>query len=184
MLIVHHHRRHRSGCPPSSPHIPLLARHFVELFAEEMNLEPPVITAAALQHLERYDFPGNVRELKNLVERSLIRSRGATIEVEHLQFDSEPAPAAAVGDDSLEIADLTMEQALEAAELRVVRQALEKSGGNVAAAARLLETNRQRIYRALERDKVGGDPTAVARHRRPHRRLAQSVSRDDMCPFV
>jgi len=66
--------------------IPLLARHFVQLFAREMSLAPPRISDAALRALDAYDFSGNVRELKNILERALMESEGAEVGEEHLHF--------------------------------------------------------------------------------------------------
>ncbi len=64
--------------------IPLLANHFLRLFAAEMAVPHPAISPAAVESLRAYDFPGNVRELKNIVERVLIESGGETIGEEHL----------------------------------------------------------------------------------------------------
>ena len=75
--------------PPLREHrgdIALLARHFLDLFAVEMGIAEPVLSAAALAALEVYSFPGNVRELKNMIEHALIKSGGAAIELEHLYF--------------------------------------------------------------------------------------------------
>ena len=133
--------------------LPLLARHFLELFAREMNLEPPALSAAGLKALKSYDFPGNVRELKNIIERALIQSRGAEIRHEHLQFAPEvfsglePAETLTVGGDPE-----TIPLNLEEASLWVIKRALEQTNGNVAAAARLLGTSRTRIYRFLDRE--------------------------------
>ena len=57
--------------------MPLLAAHFVRLFAKEMGIPAPGVDAGFLAALSAYDFPGNVRELKNVIERSLIESGGA-----------------------------------------------------------------------------------------------------------
>ena len=66
--------------------IPLLTAHFLKMFAAEMGIEPPVLTLDALSALEAYQFPGNVRELKNIIEHALILSRGSDIQPEHLHF--------------------------------------------------------------------------------------------------
>jgi DNA-binding NtrC family response regulator len=66
--------------------IPLLVDHFLRQLSEEMGREPPGVGAEALSALEAHEFPGNVRELKNLVEYALIRSRGGLIRPEHLRF--------------------------------------------------------------------------------------------------
>jgi DNA-binding NtrC family response regulator len=66
--------------------IPLLVKYFVKCFSDEMGMPTPELTPEALAALERYDFPGNVRELRNLIERALIDSGGNTITLEHLHF--------------------------------------------------------------------------------------------------
>ena len=65
--------------------IPLLVEHFLDLFGAEMGLARPGISIEALAQLEAYSFPGNVRELKNILERALIESGGEVRPV-HLQL--------------------------------------------------------------------------------------------------
>jgi DNA-binding NtrC family response regulator len=76
--------------------IPLLVEHFLSLFATEMGIPLPALSPAALRMLEDYHFPGNVRELKNIIERAMLKSSGeATITPQHLQFiDSSDFPVA------------------------------------------------------------------------------------------
>jgi DNA-binding NtrC family response regulator len=66
--------------------VPLLVRHFLGVFSREMKLPLPRVNEAALEAILAYDFPGNVRELKNVVEGSIIRSGGGEIHPQHLQF--------------------------------------------------------------------------------------------------
>jgi len=66
--------------------IPLLAVHFLKLFASEMGIRQPVLSNEAIYELEKYHFPGNVRELKNIIEHALIKSAGSVIKPEHLHF--------------------------------------------------------------------------------------------------
>jgi DNA-binding NtrC family response regulator len=63
-----------------------LAKHFLSVFAKEMGRKPNTLTSETQALLKNYHFPGNVRELKNLIEHALIRSDGAPIEPEHLYF--------------------------------------------------------------------------------------------------
>ena len=69
--------------------IPLLAQLFLQLFAAEMGRDAPALSPEAHQSLSAYSFPGNVRELKNIIERALLESRGATVEPRHLHFTTQ-----------------------------------------------------------------------------------------------
>lgn len=71
--------------------IPLLARYFVKRFSDEMGMPAPDLSPTTLAKLERYDFPGNVRELKNVIERALIECGGGTILAEHLRVLPDPS---------------------------------------------------------------------------------------------
>ena len=133
--------------------LPLLAHHFLRLLSTEMGREAPVLGPKAIEQLSDYDFPGNVRELKNIIERAMIESRGGEIEPRHLHFLGGKS-----GSDVNASLDLPMD--LDAAEReanrRVVAQAMEKCGGNVSEAARLLGTTRNRIYRIINHEEQKG----------------------------
>ena len=77
--------------------IPLLARHFLGLFADEMGREVAEITPDTLRILEGYSFPGNVRELKNIIERAVIQSRGGPLRPEHLYLMEAPVAVPVAG---------------------------------------------------------------------------------------
>jgi DNA-binding NtrC family response regulator len=122
----------------------VLASHFLQLFAGEMGRTPPSLTPEALAVLEAYSFPGNVRELKNVIERALILSGGEAIRREHLQLlASTPRPESSRMAPSFTDLPLNLEEAEQA----LIQRALQQTGGNVAEAARLLGVNRSRIYR-------------------------------------
>ena len=70
--------------------IPLLVDHFLRLFAQEMNRPVPELTPDAIAALNRYHYRGNVRELKNLIERGMIESGQSIIDIEHLLFFDDP----------------------------------------------------------------------------------------------
>jgi DNA-binding NtrC family response regulator len=135
--------------------IPLLARHFLRLFAQEMKVPMPLIEPEALAALSACNFPGNVRELKNIIERAMIESGGEAVCVRHLRFtaappfrNGEPPAAPASTDQPANVCgDLPLN--LEAAENLLIKRALAETNGNIAEAARRLGVNRTRIYRKL-----------------------------------
>ncbi len=67
--------------------IPPLAQHFLQLAAEEMGHDTPELSPQAVAELMSYTFPGNVRELMNIIRRALIESRGTDVEPRHLHFE-------------------------------------------------------------------------------------------------
>jgi DNA-binding NtrC family response regulator len=144
--------------------IPQLAAHFVRLFAEEMGLPEAQLDPSYLKALSAHDFPGNVRELKNVIERSLIESGGRTLRPDHLLISNKPshsnldAPGTSSATPSLETEPLanSLPLNLEAAEAILIKRALAETGGNIAEAARRLGVNRSRIYRKLG-ETLGGN---------------------------
>jgi len=146
--------RYTVETPPLREHrkdIPLLAEHFLTLFATEMGLTPPAWTPEALALLEDYAFPGNVRELKNIIERTLIECGGLPIRPEHVRLQSSLSPAKPISKP--EPAPVTVDQLpfnLEAAEQELIQRAIRETNGNIAEAARLLGVNRSRIYRRFQ----------------------------------
>lgn len=136
--------------------LPMLAAHFLKVLAAEMGMAPPGLHDSALNLLQKHPFPGNVRELKNTMERALILSGGQSVKPEHLQlFDAgaaAPAPVSASTNArhlATQVPADSVPLNLEAAENTLIQRALEQTGGNVTEAARLLNVNRSRIYRRM-----------------------------------
>lgn len=73
--------------------VPVLARYFVQRFAERQRIETPVLTDAAFGELMAYPWPGNVRELQNVLERAVILTRSGQIGPELLHLSSSPSSA-------------------------------------------------------------------------------------------
>ncbi len=120
--------------------VPHLVRTFVEDFCRREHLPVPVISPEALALWMGHVFPGNVRELKNVVEGALSLAEGeVTGELAQSLLGPAPAPAAAApGGEILDLA--TLEQLS-------IRRALELTGGNKSAAAKLLGLDRRTLLR-------------------------------------
>lgn len=136
--------------------VPVLVSHFLNLFAAEMGMKPPPISSEALAVLTHYEFPGNVRELKNIIERALIDSGTATIERRHLHLFPTVSPVAASATPAKQNAKAEFVSSLplklaEAEEL-LIQRALQAADGNIADAARMLGVHRTRIYRKLAQE--------------------------------
>jgi len=125
--------------------IGVLADHFLRLFAAEMGMPTPALTSRALELLESYAFPGNIRELKNMIERALIESGGDPIEPGHLRLLGRSLRRVQNPVETRPAAPLPLN--LQAAEQVLIQRALNETAGNVVEAARLLGVNRSRIYR-------------------------------------
>jgi two-component system response regulator HydG len=147
--------------------IPILAAYFVKLFAADLKRKPPAITMQTIERLLSYDYPGNIRELKNTIERAIIYAGGGKLCPTHIVFAPQVggAPASPPVDGSKEPCKAETGEAsasaegfnLETNESRLIERALRASDGNVTAAARLLGVDRAKIYRWQNRGKPEPD---------------------------
>lgn len=137
--------------------VPLLATHYLKVFAAELGQPPPLMPRATLDALQAHDFPGNIRELKNIIERALIASGGETICPEHLQLSPPASTSRRVLSAAKQESAGALPLNLAAAEDTLIARALDETGGNIAEAARLLGVHRTRIYRKLAQDETAVD---------------------------
>jgi formate hydrogenlyase transcriptional activator len=112
--------------------IPLLIRHFVQKHAQRIGRKIESIPTQALEVLTNYDWPGNIRELQNVIERSVILSAGSELHVAMPEFNSNFVPMAPRGR-----ASSVSEAAERARILRALKEARGMVGGANGAAARL-----------------------------------------------
>lgn len=115
-----------------------LAKNFVEVFVQKLHLSDVEVNPDYYKTLEKNDWKGNIRELRNTVERSMILMNNHVLDAESLPHYSEKAPAEK---DSLSIKSLEKEH---------IQKVLEYTKGNKAEAARLLEIGIATLYRKLE----------------------------------
>jgi DNA-binding NtrC family response regulator len=128
--------------------IGLLIDHFLERFSRQYQVAAKRVSAEAMERLRRHPWPGNVRELQNAIERAFALSVADTVTVDDLPPALHASPA---GDGPAPDEVSTLEES----ERRVIAAALRKSGGNKNEAARLLGIDRQRLYRKLEKYRLG-----------------------------
>jgi DNA-binding NtrC family response regulator len=130
--------------------VELLIAHFLKRFAGELKLSSPSLSSEAHQALLAYDYPGNIRELKSIIERALIESGGRTIAEHDLHLLNERVLVRPVGTKSPPISLVqTLPLNLEQAQIELVKRALGETNGNVSKAAQLLGINRTKVYRIL-----------------------------------
>jgi two-component system nitrogen regulation response regulator NtrX len=129
--------------------IPLLVEHFAARIAEEMGTKPKTFSASAMDLLRGYPFPGNVRELRNLVERFVIMSPGPTI-------GSDPIQAVLFRAGDSIPARMRLSEAVQEFEKKQIEAALKAAHGNVTQAASDLGLERSHLYKKMK--KLGWRP--------------------------
>ena len=120
--------------------VPLLVAHFISLFNERFGKRVRECEPKAMRALIRADWPGNVRQLENVIERSMLMAEGDRIRVPDLPADLEESPRA-----DAETAELSIKKRVAALERELIVAALDRTDGNRSQAARLLEIS----YKAL-----------------------------------
>ena len=157
----------------------LLLEHFRRLYASQSGVQPFTLDAAAESRWLAYPFPGNVRELRNIVIRLTTKYGGQRLSVAELEpeLDLEtalPEPGAAGGaivDQALRTLEqggpFSLDETLKAWERGYIEAALRLTRGNVSQAAKLLGVNRTTLYSRMEAGEPGnGSPAALPRERK------------------
>lgn len=144
----------------------LLAEHFIEQAATDLDQPSPRISESARHRLASYPWPGNVRELKNLMERFVLLQEGLTVDIEDLPPElgaSDLDPLRTESAARRIRGPVTFADARRDFELNYFRSMLEQHEGNVASVARASGLDPSNVRRVLRRH--GLDPGAFRRHR-------------------
>jgi DNA-binding NtrC family response regulator len=123
--------------------IMILARHFAQVYAAKYLKPVPGIDAKAVEKLNQYHFPGNVRELQYTMERAIIMSENETLSANDLIF----SPIEKAMHEATEIRDMN----LGVVEKNTILKVIEKHNGNISKAAKELGITRTALYRRLSK---------------------------------
>jgi transcriptional regulator with PAS, ATPase and Fis domain len=137
--------------------IPLLVEHFLHKLSKKLDIAQPAIDANALSMLKRYDWPGNIRELENLLERAINLANmdnDPCISEKHFptlldQFaKDEPKDI---------LAELSLNKAIERLEYQMIKKSLQDSNDNKLMAAKILDIHPSVLYRKLKKYSLVND---------------------------
>jgi two-component system nitrogen regulation response regulator NtrX len=135
--------------------IPQLVRYYIEQLSRDNNTRPKRITQAALDALQRYRWKGNIRELRNTVERLIIMTAGDTIDVVDLpDILRSPAVAVKPGGDSEPARAGTLREFKDVSERAYLVAKLRENGWNISKTAEVIDTPRSNLYKKLEQYQI------------------------------
>jgi DNA-binding NtrC family response regulator len=117
--------------------IPMLVQHFIRKYCTSMSRDLITVEPAAMKHLEAFEYPGNVRELENMIERAIVVGNGKVIRLKDLPMGRE------VMSSSIE--------SLDDLERKHISKILEKYGWNISKAARALKVDRATLYNKIRK---------------------------------
>jgi len=123
--------------------IPLLVNHFISRFNSLRNKNISCVTDEVLAILLAYDYPGNVRELENIIEHCFVLCQGEVIEKKHLPASVRPSPSV----DKVRTGEVTT---LKQMEILLIIEAMRRNKGNQTATARELGINKSTLFRKLK----------------------------------
>jgi two-component system response regulator HydG len=122
--------------------ITTLAEHFLKIYCKKYNKPLRRLSSATLKRLEKYHWPGNVREIQHAIERAIIMSDSHVLQPTDFFFPTQEAKS-----DSMSFDDYNLEEI----EKLVIHRAISKHGGNITHAADELGLSRASLYRRLEK---------------------------------
>ena len=152
--------------------VPGLVRHFADLFSRENNFRRKTFTSAAMERLRQHHWRGNIRELRNFVERIIIMSPSEQIDARDLPDfggakpldppppsaafampPSDPSPAPATGESEW-IRAATLQEFKSTSERAFLVNKLRENGWNISKTAEVIDTPRSNLYKKLEQYQI------------------------------
>jgi two-component system response regulator AtoC len=130
------------------PDIVLLAEHFLQHYSQKHGFRVTGFTEEALLKLQRYTFPGNVRELEHIIERAVLQGGGRVITPDLITTEDSMGSASRTSEFE-KLLDLPFRESVQAWERLLIDRALEAANGNKAEAARRLGIHRRLLYEKL-----------------------------------
>ncbi len=159
--------------------IPLLCAHFIEKNNAALNKTVKGITPEALQCLENYGWPGNIREMENVIMRAMVLAKGDEIGMEHLPMSKQEEPQRPVGSNEMEpipmskqeepqrpvgsedpffdIPEGLFHEARGHFERIFIRRVLTKTKGNISQAAEMMQLGRRNLQRKIKQYQIDTD---------------------------
>ncbi len=142
--------------------IPLLAGNFLKRYCSESRKQILGFTEECIQALQRYNWPGNVRELENVVERAVVLTRNRRIDVDDLPPNVLEVAQSVAAEEGV-YRPMSLKDALEEPEKRIIEQALRANNWNRQVTAQVLEINRTTLYKKMKRYGLESDPMRTGR---------------------
>lgn len=136
--------------------VPLLIKHFMELYARENKLEKPLLSDVVMDLFMNYKWPGNIRELENTVERLVVLKPGAKIEPKDLPEKFSQLNNTSFFKTGFSIPDggISLKNVVEEVENSLICKALDKTNWNKNKAANLLRLNRTTLVEKIKKKKL------------------------------
>lgn len=122
-----------------------LAKHFLVEISQELHKDIGGIEADALDAMVKYDWPGNIRELRNTIEKALIIAQGKNITINDIALNIP------MQETQKQVAPLTYIEAMDRTEKEAIQRALSLAAGNQSKAAEILQISRKTVYRLIKK---------------------------------
>jgi two-component system, NtrC family, nitrogen regulation response regulator NtrX len=135
--------------------VPTLVRHFADLFTRENNFRRKTFTTAAMERLKQHHWRGNIRELRNFVERLIIMSATDAIDVKDLpDFAGARVDQVQAAPDNEWMASSTLQEFKATSERTFLVAKLRENGWNISKTAEVIDTPRSNLYKKLEQYQI------------------------------
>lgn len=131
-----------------------LAEHFLRLYSDKNGLPTIGFSDEAILMLQNYFYPGNVRELENMVERAVLMARGRVLMPEHFPTRADNSGEGNSQELEIDLLSLPFHKSIAELERRLIKKAIREAAGNKSEAANRLQINRRLLYNKMTEHKI------------------------------